>query len=151
MRKKIAIAVNTGTYMVNTGALAANINHGTHTACQVVCVLVYYEWRCLRMAGKQAQHVPNRVRELRRQKGIETQTQLAKLVGWSQPELSRIENGERDLNPWQAGQLARALNVPLWKLFISAEELDEIDRLQKERKREMQEVKKVEDRADKTE
>ena len=60
----------------------------------------------------------NRVRELRLRRDL-TQEELAKLVGSSQGNISKIESGRNDLMDADLiVKLSRALRVQPWELFV---------------------------------
>lgn len=64
----------------------------------------------------------NRVRELRLRRDL-TQEELAKLVGSSQGNISKIESGRNDLMDADLiVKLSRALRVQPWELFVEPEE-----------------------------
>jgi len=58
----------------------------------------------------------NRIREFRKKRGLR-QTDLAKLVGIFQSELSEIERGIRKPSVYLAKKIAKALGVSLDDLF----------------------------------
>ena len=58
----------------------------------------------------------NRIREFRKKKGLR-QTDLARLVGIFQSELSEIERGIRKPSVYLAKKIAKALGVSLDDLF----------------------------------
>ena len=60
----------------------------------------------------------NRIREFRKKKGLR-QTDLAKMVGIFQSELSEIERGMRKPSVYLAKKIAKALGVSLDDLFSS--------------------------------
>ena len=60
----------------------------------------------------------NRIREFRKKKGLR-QTDLARLVGIFQSELSEIERGIRKPSVYLAKKIAKALGVSLDDLFSS--------------------------------
>jgi len=60
----------------------------------------------------------NRIREFRKKKGLR-QTDLARLVGIFQSELSEIERGVRKPSVYLAKKIAKALGVSLDDLFPS--------------------------------
>ena len=59
----------------------------------------------------------NRIREFRKKKGLR-QTDLARLVGIFQSELSEIERGLRKPSVYLAKKIAKALGVSLDDLFL---------------------------------
>src|SRR5690606_30839325 len=76
----------------------------------------------LDIARRQAVMKPtNRVRELRLRRDL-TQEELAKLVGSSQGNISKIESGRNDLMDADLiVKLSRALRVQPWELFVEPE------------------------------
>ena len=60
----------------------------------------------------------NRIREFRKKKGLR-QTDLARLVGIFQSELSEIERGLRKPSVYLAKKIAKALGVSLDDLFLA--------------------------------
>lgn len=66
-----------------------------------------------------------RIKQLREQRGM-TQEQLAKLCGTQQPQIAKLENGERRITSEWMQILARALNVRPAELFeIAVAELED--------------------------
>lgn len=57
-----------------------------------------------------------RLRALRRERGL-TQIQLAERCGIDNKTISRAENGRYAISIDQVARLARALDVPPWRLF----------------------------------
>lgn len=57
-----------------------------------------------------------RLRALRRERGL-TQMQLADVCGIDNKTISRAENGRYAISIDQVARLARALDVPSWRLF----------------------------------
>lgn len=57
-----------------------------------------------------------RLRALREARGL-TQIQLAELCGIDNKTISRAENGRRAISVDQVARLARAMNIPSWRLF----------------------------------
>lgn len=55
------------------------------------------------------------VAQLREQRG-KKQTQVAQSLGWQQPLVSKLENGERSLKVAELKNLAKALDVPCEEL-----------------------------------
>jgi len=51
-----------------------------------------------------------------------TTTELAKKVGISQAQVSRLENGQQGFRSSVIVRIAEALGVPVWALFMSDEE-----------------------------
>lgn len=64
---------------------------------------------------------PNRVRELRKIRGL-TQTELATLVGTSQSHIANIEKGLRDIDINLLIRLARALRVKAYEILPEEEQ-----------------------------
>ena len=60
----------------------------------------------------------NRIREFRKRRGLR-QTDLARLVGIFQSELSEIERGLRKPSVYLAKKIAKALGVSLDDLFLA--------------------------------
>jgi transcriptional regulator with XRE-family HTH domain len=60
--------------------------------------------------------VGRRIRVLRRGRGL-TQMQLAERCGIDNKTISRAENGRYAISIDQVARLARALDVPSWRLF----------------------------------
>lgn len=60
------------------------------------------DWYCYGMK------YPNRIREIREPTGINV-TQLAKMIGTSQPQMKRLEDGDREITPTWMFKIARAL------------------------------------------
>lgn len=56
----------------------------------------------------------------RKARGLD-QHELATRLGWSKSTVSRIESGERSCSAAQFLKIARALGVPAWKLWKTAE------------------------------
>ncbi|SDW77563.1 helix-turn-helix domain-containing protein [Roseicitreum antarcticum] len=60
--------------------------------------------------------IPNNVGRLRDLRGL-NQTQLAELVGTTQPHISRIERGDPGIPVLKFAHIAKALNVSISDLF----------------------------------
>ena len=69
-------------------------------------------------------NVENKIREMRREKGL-LQEQLAKKCGVSRQTINAIENNKYDPTLALAFQLSRVLGVPVDGLFQPEEELPE--------------------------
>jgi len=57
-----------------------------------------------------------RIRELRSSRGMK-QSELAKLVGMNQTQISKVERGERKLKADEVAKFAKALHVPIAELY----------------------------------
>lgn len=60
--------------------------------------------------------IGQRVRELRKERGM-SQSELAKKAGVALMTISRLERGEHAPNTKTLGQVAEALEVPVWELW----------------------------------
>lgn len=60
--------------------------------------------------------IGERIRTLRTARGL-TQEQLATEIGIDPKTISRAENGRYPISVDQIARIARALNVPTWRLF----------------------------------
>ena len=67
----------------------------------------------------------NRIAEIRGTRGL-TQKDLADLAGLSQPWVSRMERGQENVTLACYREVANALRVPLWHLFIDPAEIREL-------------------------
>ncbi len=61
------------------------------------------------------------VRAIRTDKGLTT-TKLAKMVGISQAQISRLENGQQGFRSGTLVKIAKALKVPPFRLFMTDKE-----------------------------
>jgi len=60
--------------------------------------------------------IKNRIRELRRSKGL-TQVQLAKMIGVTQGGIQKMETGERTMDVEWMDKISKALNVKPYELL----------------------------------
>lgn len=67
------------------------------------------------------------IRDLRAKRGL-TQAELARLVGTSQPQIKRLESGERSLTKQWAKRIAQHLGVSAESLLFEHEERDDSER-----------------------
>ena len=61
------------------------------------------------------------LRKFRTARGMTTSV-LAEKVGVSQPQVSRLENGQQGFRSSTADKLAKAVGVPVWALFMTETE-----------------------------
>ena len=61
------------------------------------------------------------VKELRTEKGLTT-TDLAKKVGISQAQISRLENGQQGFRSGTLVKIAKSLKVPPFRFFMTDDE-----------------------------
>lgn len=79
-------------------------------------VVYLYASRTMRPMGREVPIMPNRVRQLRKERSL-TQARLAEMCGTTHVTIGRIERGEQDLGSYWTLTIARVLGVHPGQLF----------------------------------
>jgi transcriptional regulator with XRE-family HTH domain len=88
-----------------------------HSHIRVKNVSTRYSQRAVQTSLARAQDADMlNLRRIREQRGL-SQTQLAEAAGCSQPTISKLEKGEKNVTLDMLESIARALRVEPWELF----------------------------------